>query len=371
MKPMLIVFVGVAVWLGMSGLVTRRVITSTDVRGFYTAAVVIKEGRGRELYDLETQFETQRRVISELMVKELTLPFFNPAALAALLSPLALVSFEAAWWVMWVVNLILVVGWSARMVREKMGRWVWTLALTGPVWINALLGQLAWVWTWVWYMAWKSLSLGEDRKAGWWLGALALKPNWLVLPFLVMLLKRRWGVVRGVVEMGLVVAAMSLAISGVWGVEKYIELNRQAGGWNGIYGIETASEATWRAWGVNVGGFVGSVIWLGGVAVSLALLGTIWRGEWVRDKNLDWRWATLIVVTILTNWHMGFHDLTVLLVAMFLAVRNLKSGQVWVWAGWILAGWLVVIGPKPTQMLSVVGFFGWSVARYWMGGRGR
>src|SRR6202795_1763701 len=49
-----------------------------DFTIFFTAGKCILQGRGRQLYDLETQFAIQREFASEVKHRENPLPFIHP-----------------------------------------------------------------------------------------------------------------------------------------------------------------------------------------------------------------------------------------------------------------------------------------------------
>src|SRR6476646_570398 len=81
-----------------------------DFTIFYTAGKCLVQGRGRQLYDPETQFAIQREFASEVKQRENALPFNHPPFEALLFAPLARLPYVAAYLVWAVVNIALVLG---------------------------------------------------------------------------------------------------------------------------------------------------------------------------------------------------------------------------------------------------------------------
>ena len=68
-----------------------------DFTIFYTAGKAVNEGRGRQLYDLETQLALQRGFAPEVKRRENALPFNHPPFEALLFVPLASLPYVTAY----------------------------------------------------------------------------------------------------------------------------------------------------------------------------------------------------------------------------------------------------------------------------------
>src|ERR1017187_8626586 len=93
---------GFLVWRSAHGIAVGL----SDFASFYTAAEILHDGRGRQLYDLNLQEEVQRSVIPAA-VKErgAILPFNHPAFEAVMFLPLVAFSYRTAYLIWFSVNI--------------------------------------------------------------------------------------------------------------------------------------------------------------------------------------------------------------------------------------------------------------------------
>src|SRR5882724_5001155 len=81
-----------------------------DFTIFYTAGKCVNEGHGRQLYNLETQFELQRRFAPEVKHRENALPYNHPPFEALLFVPLAGLGYVPAYLIWALFNIALLLG---------------------------------------------------------------------------------------------------------------------------------------------------------------------------------------------------------------------------------------------------------------------
>jgi hypothetical protein len=92
LRPVLATFLAAMIVLHgwMFFRLRREIVTGyPDFTIFYTAGKCILQGHGRQLYDLEIQYEIQREFASEVKHRENPLPFNHPPFEALLFAPLA------------------------------------------------------------------------------------------------------------------------------------------------------------------------------------------------------------------------------------------------------------------------------------------
>src|SRR4029079_16102116 len=100
LRPLLVTFLAAMIVVhGWMFFRLRREIAAgyPDFTIFYTAGKVVNEGRGRQVYDLETQFALQRSFAPEVKHRENALPFNHPPFEALLFVPLAGLPYVAAY----------------------------------------------------------------------------------------------------------------------------------------------------------------------------------------------------------------------------------------------------------------------------------
>ncbi len=174
-------------------------IASGDFMAFYTGAMFVNDGRGRELYNLATQNEYQLELTGPPNTQ--WQPYINPPLLAVALAPLASLPYRYAYWSFAVLTLLAFIG-SMVLFKPKLTHlardrltWLTTLALTAS-WLplfrsmaggqNSLFTILLLVGL---YAAWR-----DNRMilAGVALGLLSYKPQFGLLLGAVFIARGMW-----------------------------------------------------------------------------------------------------------------------------------------------------------------------------------
>ena len=307
-----------------------------DFTIFYTAGKVVNEGRGRQLYDLETQFALQRSFAPEVKHRENALPFNHPPFEALLFVPLAGLPYVAAYLVWAAFNIALILGfWT--LLRPRLpslhnllpGLPLLTMFAFFPVTMALLQGQDSILLLFLYGLAFSALSTGRAFVAGVCL-ALALFKFQLVLPFVVVLLVRRqWKTVAGFSFAALVLLLVSAAVVGWNGVMAYprfvLRLNQSAA----QAGIDPRGMP-------NLRGLVAGSLHLGGlpailliVTLSIALVALAvrwWRVE--AGQKFELGFSLCLAVTTMISYHLLVHDLSVLMLPILLIAELLLAGQI-------------------------------------------
>src|SRR5262245_30914642 len=166
---------------------------TSDFVTFYAAAKLARENSAA-LYDIDQQFAYQKQIAPLPDV----LPFVYPPITALLLSPLAWLPFSGAFLVMTVFNAGLLWHGMRRLIRElKMTadqhQWLVVFAVCNYGLHHVLYqGQTSLV---IFYLL-TGYVLAEKRlvpfQSGFWIGLLSVKPQYVPLPNLVLLLSRNW-----------------------------------------------------------------------------------------------------------------------------------------------------------------------------------
>ncbi len=183
-------------WIFLAG---QGTFLPVDFNAFYTGAKIVADGNGKHLYDLTTQSTYQLSILGRLPLNGNVLPFVNPPHFAAALVPLAWLSVETAYlvWMILQVPLILallVQCWSLSQGASRHERLLLTAGIISlpMLLITVYKGQLSLMVLLCWLLWAKAFKSGSDCRMAGWLLIGSFKPQFLVLPLLILLLARKW-----------------------------------------------------------------------------------------------------------------------------------------------------------------------------------
>jgi hypothetical protein len=197
----LAVHLGLALsYAGLVGMAFARGETwRADFTAHYTGALLIREGHGAALYDLDLQGRRQRALLSGRHLYDGLLPYLHPPYGALLLSPLAALPLPVAFGVWTALNALIWAGFL-----WDLGRWarpwggtaraltVSAVAALPGVLFSFLLGAFT-VWTmaalWGFYRA---LRAGREGTASLWLALSSIHPQAVLFPALLLFTIRGW-----------------------------------------------------------------------------------------------------------------------------------------------------------------------------------
>jgi Glycosyltransferase family 87 len=308
---------------------------SDDARDFseyYAAAQIVRQGLGRELYDLRTQAEFQSR-ISSVQV------FYNhPPFETLVFLPLTYFGYRTAYMLWTLIGVGLLAGAvllteSQAGVTSTIFRYTripvdfglaFVLFLTfAPVTTCLLLGQDSMLMLFIYTLVFVLLRRGADLRAGCVL-ACGLFKFQLIVPFvLILLLRRRWAAARGFSLAGSFLILASIGVSGIQVLAAYPRFllfessHQQVAGFapeympniRGILHLLVDSRLGSPVFGALVALISGFVLWL--VAKN-------WR-----DEQLGLSFSAAVFATVLVSYHLYNYDLTLLLLPIAIVCDDL------------------------------------------------
>lgn len=309
----------------------------TDFSVTYIGSRMVYLGMGPKLYDLDEQ----RKLKSSLLKHAEPLIYEHPPFEALLLAPLGALPYKTAYLVWGLINVAvwLILPYLMRpyapMPRDGLGYSVlWFLF--APLGITLFQGQSSLVLLLLFALTLIQLKRGHEQTAGLCLG-LGLFKFQFVLPFaLIFLLRRKWGFVAGFALSAAVLGVLSLIAVGWAGVLSYLKLLAAVSGHPTTVSYGSATDMA------TLQGFIHAVLKnsasgiaarVAVVAISLLLISlTAWcwnRPERDGPSNdgraFDLRFSVAIVVSLITGFHMFTHDLSPLLLAMFLVMPHIAK----------------------------------------------
>ena len=189
-----------------------------DFRTMYTAGYMLRAGQRHDLYNVETEYAAQKKIVSD----SLNFPFIHPAAEAVLFWPLSFLTYRVAYFVFAVVNMALLVA-VAILVYPYLPRlaaaWkplpfaIFLCYL--PAGFVIVLGQTQLFVLLLISLAFVADRRGKDFSAGTLLGFTIIRFE-IALPIAVLFLVwKRWRTLQGFLVSASVVLTVSMLLVGL------------------------------------------------------------------------------------------------------------------------------------------------------------
>jgi hypothetical protein len=321
-----ILLVGAVVWSARGPNVEK-----TDFSLTYVGARIVHQGLGVRLYDIAFQ----KQVRDSIFQRPNPLFYEHPPFEALVLSPLAALPFRTAYMLLGFLN---VMAWLLLIFflrpylpwpQEDLG-YLCLWLLFAPLPVALYQGQSSILLLALYAIAFIKLQQQKEFSAGIWLGLGLLKFQF-VLPFaFLFLIRRKWRFLAGFTSSSLFLGLLSLLAVGWKGGFDYVRLlsdisnNPQ----NLSYGSATDMPTIYGLVHALLGQKIGhSGLNLLVALLSVALLvfvGRRWGSTQERRSN-DLVFAAAVPASLLTGSHMFTHDLSPLLLGLFLAAANFPS----------------------------------------------
>jgi len=321
----------------------------TDFPAIYAGAKLIWENP-TALYDLQQQALFEKAVDPRL--DDSTLAFAYPPITALLLMPLGWTSFTGAYLLMsFVSGAALLI--SLRLLRESLQlnkqqfRWLkLTTVCNYGVHVTFVLGQTSLIVLLIFTLIVTAAYQRDSVRSGIWSGALFFKPQLLVVPLLVLIVKRLWRALC----MGFLVIAVSAAVSaflvGEKGIADYIQMANRFSSARSNLGTNPQDMHNLRALALFVfQAPFATYFWA--VLFGLVLVVTaLFNFRLPQNKAIiSTQWIVNLLAALLLSPHLHAHDLSLLVIVSALVLKSYENYQSWNSTIVVLA--LVVVGLFP------------------------
>jgi Glycosyltransferase family 87 len=326
-----VILLGAVIWLSSGPL-----IENTDFSMMYVGARIVHQGQGAKLYDLREQIALR----DSLFKHPNPLFYEHPPFEALLFAPLAALPYRTAYLIWGLVNAFvwLVLPYLVRpyapVPRETLGYFALWL-LFGPLLVALFQGQPSLVLLLVYTLTFMALKRRQDAMAGFCLG-LGLFRFQFVLPFaLIFLFRQKWRFLAGFLFTAVLLGGLSLVAVGWHGVMSYVHLLLNVGSNPDSISYGRAIDMP------TLHGFVYAILqhrtgpktisFMVAVASLLLILFTAqcWRRKdrINPDDSLDVMYAAAVAVSLMTGFHMFTHDLSPLILGLFLAAAHFPGRE--------------------------------------------
>lgn len=296
----------------------------SDLTSFLTGASIVKEGLGKDLYDVEVQRIYQDK-INAPYIKSNILIYKNPPPLALFFVPLSFFSIFTAYKI---YNLVLIlvtlsISWiSTKIFKNLQGSfWYMLPFIFYPSFATIFSGQTSIFLLFGFMMIYFYLKKSNDIGTGITTGFLFLKPQYIIsLPFIFLLTKNKRDFLRGFVLSSLIIFLLSYLIAGNY-LGDYLRILYDTESIK--YGSNEEAMFTLYSSLTQLTGLSKINLFL--VNIPFYLLAVWFYYNNYRKLNLGVNFLVLVLLTCVFCLHGVNNDLALLLIPLWILIDLYKS----------------------------------------------
>jgi hypothetical protein len=301
--------------------VPRALTGDGDLPSFYRAALMVRYGAGRNLYDLGEQIRYEH-VFLPHRNRPIQI-YYHPPFEALAIVPLTLLPYKAAFWV-WSAAGVGALLLGARFLAPELGSLgeaagvpVWLIFLCFfPVANTILQGQDSLFLFALLALAYREFGRKREVMAGVVLGLALFKFQYVVpLVFILALLRWRPKLLLSSGVTALSLAGLSWSMIGTPGIVAYWHLLQHHN-----------VEQNWQLPNIR-----GLVLTLGGtrvIVLALSLALALWCGlRKIRPERVEF--SAALVAAALLSYHMHVYDMSILLIPLGVAMDGILKDEAW------------------------------------------
>jgi Glycosyltransferase family 87 len=307
-----------------------------DFSQFYAAAQMVRQGLGRDLYDLRTQAEFQSRVASVHV-------FYNhPPFETLVFLPLTFFSYRMAY-ILWTLISVGLLASAALLIESHTSvtstifRYTripvdfglaFVVFLTfAPVTTCLLLGQDSMLMLLIYTLVFVLLQRGTEFRAGCVLAGGLFKFQLIVPLVLILLLRRKWAAASGFALAGSLLILASIGVSGIQVLAAYPRFLLFESSHQQFAGFAPEYMPNIRGFlHLLVDGRLGSPAFATSVALISGLVLWLVAKNW-RDERLGLSFSAAVFATLLVSFHLYNYDLTLLLLPIAIVCGELARRE--------------------------------------------
>jgi len=343
----LALIVGILFQFGVAWTLRKHIALGfSDFAVYYTAGKIIVTGDGAHLYDLATQARVEGTFTARSNAVSF-LPYIHAPFEAVLFAPLAIFSYSTAFWIWWACNLLLsyLVLFLLRphlaFLNTRLELAILGLGVFLPLLTAECQGQDSVLTLLLFTVCFVSLARGRAWLAG---SVLALASNdaLVMIAFLAVTSERRWRILAGYFQTCLGLAILSAFLPGWRACAAYPGLmERIAAGFDdakeGTYLMPNLRGLMYSMFGSHLSHY--AFMLLLGAASVVCVLAAIWalQGKVATVQDMHLHFALAVSVTQVVTYHEFLHDMTVLLLPLFLVWNSLAETGLHTWKRRLLA----------------------------------
>jgi hypothetical protein len=320
----------VAAWTVLTpGRIDRLgTLKGVDFSALWLSGRLVATGRFDELYD----WSAWRRYFAEYFPDTPGLLFYPnyPPQAGLLFAPFGALPFSTAVLVWTLVSVALYGGacvlvWRTCRHLSGYGSTVVAVAAGSPAFFLLILNGQTTAFVLACYAgAWLAFRRGREFWMGVAFGCAAIKPHFVIVPLIVLILSGSWRAVAGILVSGLLQMAVILGVLGWDVLQGFIITSIQM-----IQNLDLFEPKRWQAHGLK--NAIDLLLGTGIISTAIFLVVAIWLlmvavRVWTKSAAPDAvRFALLVLVSAVLNPHLNGYDLVVLAPAFLLIADWLSS----------------------------------------------
>lgn len=319
-----------------------------DYCSFWSASTVANNEGYAAVYDLPKMEEIQRTVFPRRYEVEGTFATVPTPYLPVFIMPFQLFSPLgpfSGFWVWTTINLIVFIAYLRFFTQQTTGfklenRLLIMMLLSLPVFLNLFYGQVNF---------WLTICMGEYIRAtistkhflaGLWLAGLLVKPQFLAIIGLALLIQRSIKILAGLATGSIAIVGLSLLMAGPNGLLALIQL--WLGYTSGLPATGPEVMMNWRMIGLNLSPYLGlTVPWVlawTGMLITFILAIYIWRQPiLIGSKHYVLALFGTFAATNALAWHSHLSSATILIPPLIYLLYKLDKMPKHLLSAWVFA----------------------------------
>jgi hypothetical protein len=299
-----------------------------DFTVFYTAAMVLRNGLGHQLYVGHIQNEVQKAITGQLPSRVGPLPYIHPPFEALIFVPLTLLPYRYALLLWDLLNVAILFGVALLLrsgvpILRLIPPWEFVVCSLAffPVFECLLQGQDSILQLLFCVLAWHALKKDADVLAGCWFALGAFKFQFMLPVVLLLVVWKRRRVLIGFAAVSSVLVLISIGLVGWEGLLRYPIYVFQIADTPSVGGVPPDFlpnlHGLAMGWPFRFSGVVGAAA-IGLSSVGVFLFAALKGGLAADAEKRDLQLSMAIAVSVLIGWQTNVHDFTLLALPMIL-----------------------------------------------------
>jgi hypothetical protein len=308
-----------------------------DFTVFYTAATILREGLGHQLYDEHVQYEVQKKSVGEIAERYGPLPYIHPPFEALIFLPLTWLPYPQAFAAWDLLNLVLLFGVFLRLRQSvNMLRLIppWEFVIGSlaffPVFDCFLQGQDSILLLLLCVLGFNALKREADILAGCWFALGVFKFQFILPVVLLLMIWRRRRVAIGFAAVAAMLVLISAGLVGWRGLLQYPAFALLITRSPSLGGVAAGFAPNLR--GLMLGLLspfskpLGTALGLFASAALFYFAATKGRPP-AQGAKFEVQFSLAVAVSTLVAWQTNMHDLSLLVLPLVLVTDYCLSTQ--------------------------------------------
>lgn len=299
-----------------------------DFTVFYTAATILRDGLGHQLYDEHVQYEVQEKSVGQIVSRRGPLPYIHPPFEALIFLPLGWLPYPRAF-ALWDLLSIVVLFGVALLLRRSVDMlrlippWEFVIGSLAffPVFDCFLQGQDSILLLLFCVLGFNALKREADLLAGCWFALGAFKFQFIIPIVLLLVIWKRKRVAIGFGLVSVLLVLVSAGLAGWQSLLHYPAFVLRITKSPSTGGVAPGFAPNLRGLALGllsplskpVGTAVALVL-----SVLLFLFAATREREASRAKKLELQFSLAVAVSVLAGWQTNMHDLSLLVLPLVL-----------------------------------------------------